>query len=158
MITTTVVSTKVYLLQWCLPPNKVCKKQEKSWAHWTNQPSSISEDGSWQNAYERAYRQLVQGELWSTQVSTTWEGKAFSNWHFLTASGYRRLQPLLLWFLTCYRLIRKCVSRCFPGFLNTNVQPRKWTSTLLCFFFMLYLCDLHNIREQQKLVRADFMY
>ena len=25
-------------------------------------------------------------------------------------------------------------------------------------FFMLYLWDLHNICEQQKLVRADFMY
>ena len=25
-------------------------------------------------------------------------------------------------------------------------------------FFMLYLWDLHNICEKQKLVRADFMY
>ena len=53
------------------------------------------------------------------------------------------------------RLTQKFVNKLFLGFLSIKNNPKMGENTFI--FFLIYLCDLNNMHEEEKLKSGRFI-
>lgn len=140
---------RIYMLWWCLPLEKVCHKQKSMWSDSNSKIIVQHLHGSRQNAYERPCWSMVPQNLWSKIICWPVKRK-------LPKIKCEELESYTMSWVYMLQVDTEVCEQVFSWLSRYGKMTRRMNRHTF-MFFLLYIIDLHNARELEKLKRSNFI-